>query len=193
MTTSLSNLEGIYYDSDDDLNRIVIVNGRYFLEYDQLTEGGTIAATGNPDEYELTIVEGDTVGAPPYKINIVQQSGMSYQIQRDEKPFYNSSGLYEREDDPDELELYEDPEVEEVELTEAQLAGAWMDEDSVKEIIAELKRKQSKQAYLDYLRMVQTYRACDFSAALPHLEKLTKHKDPDIAEAARKSIQVVRG
>jgi hypothetical protein len=191
MASSLSDLDGFYYDSEDDQNRIVIFSGKYSLEYDHLTEEGTIAPTGNPDEYELTIVKGDRIGAPPYRINIVEQGGMSYQFQQDGKPFYNKTGLYEREDDPEELAEYENPEDDEVELTDAQRAGSWMDEDSVKEIISELKKKQSKADYLDYLRIVQTYQACDFSAAVPHLEKLAKHKDPEVAEAAKKTIEVI--
>lgn len=191
MASSLSDLDGIYYDTEDDQNRIVIVNGKYFLEYDHLTEDGTIAPAGNPDEYEFTIVEGDRIGAPPYRINIVKQTGSTYRFHQDGKPFYNKSGCYEREDDPQELELYENSEDDEIELTDAQLAGAWMDEDSVKGIIRELKNKQSKADYLDYMRIVQTYRACDFSAAMPHLEKLTKHKDPEVAKAAKKTIEVI--
>lgn len=191
MASSLSDLDGFYYDSEDDQNRIVIFKGKYSLEYDYLTEEGTIASTGNPDEYELTIVEGDRIGAPPYRIEIVKQTGMTYQFHRDGKPFYNKSGIYKREDDPDELVEYEISEDDEIEWTDAMRGGAWMDEDSVKEVILELKQKQSKEDYIDLLKIVQNYRACDFSAALPHLEKLANHKDPEVAKAAKQAIEMI--
>lgn len=188
MVSTAPDLNGIYYDSEDDQNDIVIINGIYFLEHEHLTERGSIVQVDG--EFELTIAEGDREGAPPYRIQITKQDGMNYQFLQDGKPFLNQSGIYVRVDDPEELAEYAD-DVDDNPITDELAGGGWMDDDSIHEMIHELNKKQSSDTYIEIMNTIQACRACDWSSALPRLRELAAGKDETIAAAARKTMSMI--
>ena len=103
-----AKLDAVYYDSENDQNQIVIVNGIYFIEHEHFTEKGTIVVAEGSDTYTFTIKSGDAEGAPPYKVQIEKLGDKKYAFYKNRAPMINSTGIYLRSDDPTELKEYAD-------------------------------------------------------------------------------------
>ena len=101
-----AELDAIYFDSENDQNQIVILNGTYFVEHEHLTEKGAIQITDNSNNFTFTIESGDAEGAPPYQVKIEELGEMKYKFYKDGSALLNTSGIYIRSDDQEELQEY---------------------------------------------------------------------------------------
>lgn len=200
MTSGNSDWDGIYLDSEDIENRIVLRGGQYFLEHEHLTERGTLQAGDAPGEFRCEITLGDREGAPPYSI-LVESADESlvhdqlrtmlggqfagvYRMTCKGEPLLTNSGIFIRTSDPEELSEYD------LESGDSDGGGsdAWMDDDSVAELIEVLDSKRSSDL-LDAMKAMRNFGACDFSAAVPRLQELCEHKDGSVAALAKETLQ----